>query len=92
MLRRVHKHQLTPVSRFYFGDVVVDFSQARVSKRGQPVNLTAKEPKLLQLFLLGQEVITISSTDPFMPPLSLRWAAENAQARQGQVQSQYRTT
>ena len=65
ILRRVHKHQLRPLSRFHFGDVIADFSQVRISEPGQPVNLAAKEPKLLQLFLLGQEVTTISLTDPF---------------------------
>jgi hypothetical protein len=44
LLRRVHKHQLTPVLRFHFGDVIVDFSQARVSKRGQPVNSRRRDP------------------------------------------------
>jgi len=40
---------LTPVSRFHFGDVVVDFLQARVSKRGQPVNSRRRDARLLRM-------------------------------------------
>jgi CheY-like chemotaxis protein len=32
LLRRAHKEQLTPVLRFQFGDVQVDFAQGKVSK------------------------------------------------------------
>ncbi len=34
-----------------FGDVVVDFNRAEVKKRGAPVEMTARELKLLQFFI-----------------------------------------
>jgi len=48
LLRRVHKATLTPVERFQFGDVVVDFVRGIVSKADKTVNFTAKELQLLR--------------------------------------------
>ncbi len=51
LLRRVHKEDLTPVTRFAFGNVEVDFSRSVVTKRGEPVSLTEKEFQLLRQFV-----------------------------------------
>ncbi len=48
LLRRVHKENLTPVLRFKFGKVEVDFDKAEVLRDGQPVPVTGKELQLLR--------------------------------------------
>lgn len=48
LLRRVHKEELTPVMRFQFGDISLDFAASRVLRAGEPVNLAAKELQLLR--------------------------------------------
>jgi two-component system alkaline phosphatase synthesis response regulator PhoP len=53
LLRRVHKEQLTPVTRCQFGEITVDFSRAEFSKNGKPISLAAKEIELLR-FLINQ--------------------------------------
>lgn len=51
LLRRVHKEQLTPVTCFQFGDVLVDFAQGTVVRAGKPVNLADKEMQLLRCLI-----------------------------------------
>ncbi len=48
LLRRVHREKLTPVVRFQFGNVEVDFEKGDVRKLGAPVNLAGKELHLLR--------------------------------------------
>lgn len=48
LLRRVNKHNLSPVSRFEFGDVSVNFDTGEVLKGGQAVSLAGKELQLLR--------------------------------------------
>src|SRR5215472_7727302 len=51
LLRRVHKETLTPVMKFQFGNVTVDFSKTEFLKDGKPINLAAKEAELLRLLV-----------------------------------------
>jgi two-component system alkaline phosphatase synthesis response regulator PhoP len=51
LLRRVGKEQLTPVTRYQFGAVTVDFSVPAVTRRGAPVTLAAKEMQLLRCLI-----------------------------------------
>ena len=51
LLRRVHKEKLTPVVRFAFGNVEVDFRQGAVRKGGVPVSLAGKELELLRYLI-----------------------------------------
>jgi two-component system alkaline phosphatase synthesis response regulator PhoP len=51
LLRRVKKERLTPVVRFQFGDVEVDFENGDVRKQGAPVNLAGKELELLRYLI-----------------------------------------
>ncbi len=51
LLRRVHKAPLTPVERFQFEDVSVDFVRETVSKSGKAVDLTARELQLLRCLI-----------------------------------------
>ena len=48
LLRRLHKSHGIAVRSFRFGEVEVDFERAEVRKRGENVNLSAKELQLLQ--------------------------------------------
>lgn len=48
LLRRVGKTPLTPVLKYQFGDVTVDFERREVLRAGTPVNLAAKEMQLLR--------------------------------------------
>ena len=48
LLRRLGKSPLTPVLRYRFGDVEVDFERRTVLRSGSPVNLAAKELLLLR--------------------------------------------
>jgi two-component system alkaline phosphatase synthesis response regulator PhoP len=48
LLRRLGKAPLTPVSRFEFGEVTVDFDRREVLRAGSPVSLAAKELQLLR--------------------------------------------
>jgi two-component system, OmpR family, alkaline phosphatase synthesis response regulator PhoP len=48
LLRRLGKAPLTPVQRYQFGDVIVDFERRTVSRAGAPVSLAAKELLLLK--------------------------------------------
>ncbi len=51
LLRRVHKKELTPVLRFEFGDVQVDFTRTEVVKGGTPIPLAAREMQLLRFLI-----------------------------------------
>jgi len=51
LLRRVHQQNLTPVMRFAFGGVEVDFRESSVRKDGQPVSLAGKEMELLRYLI-----------------------------------------
>ena len=48
LLRRICKEKLTPVVKFHFSDVIVDFEKGQVSKGGEGVNLAGKELQLLR--------------------------------------------
>ncbi len=48
LLRRVSKEKLTPVLRYQFGNVSVDFDKADVVRDGQPVSLAGRELQLLR--------------------------------------------
>jgi DNA-binding response OmpR family regulator len=52
VLRRYHKTE----RRAVFGDVEIDFDAYMVTKKGQPVNLTAKEFGLLTLFVKNKNI------------------------------------
>ena len=51
LLRRVKRENFTPVRRFQFGDVEVDFEQGHASKGGVPVPLAGKELELLRYLI-----------------------------------------
>jgi two-component system alkaline phosphatase synthesis response regulator PhoP len=51
LLRRVKRENFTPVLRFQFGDVEVDFDQGDASKAGVPVSLAGKELELLRYLI-----------------------------------------
>jgi two-component system alkaline phosphatase synthesis response regulator PhoP len=51
LLRRVHKSDLTPVTRYQFGNVTLDFARAEFFKNGKPITLAAKEIELLRLLV-----------------------------------------
>jgi two-component system alkaline phosphatase synthesis response regulator PhoP len=48
LLRRVQKQNLSPVTRFEFGNVQVNFETGEVTKNGEPVSLAGKELQLLR--------------------------------------------
>jgi DNA-binding response OmpR family regulator len=76
LLRRVHKATLTPVMRFAFGQVEVDFAASQVRRDGALVALAAKELQLLRLLVdhrgqvLSRERIlaAVWSQQPFITP------------------------
>ena len=51
LLRRVQHENYSPVARFQFGDVQVDFNRGEVTRDGQPVNLAGKEMQLLRYLI-----------------------------------------
>jgi two-component system, OmpR family, alkaline phosphatase synthesis response regulator PhoP len=51
LLRRVHKEDLTPVIKFQFGNVTVDFPGAKFCKNGKAISLAAKEVELLRFLV-----------------------------------------
>ena len=51
LLRRVKRENFTPVRRFQFGDVEVDFDQGEARKGGVPVPLAGKELELLRYLI-----------------------------------------
>ena len=76
LLRRVRKEALTPVLRFRFGGVEVDFSRGEVTKNGVLVGLSGKELKLLRALVdrrgqvVSRELLLsqIWSDQPFITP------------------------
>jgi two-component system alkaline phosphatase synthesis response regulator PhoP len=51
LLRRVHKEHPTPVARYRFNGVEIDFERGQVQKNGAPINLAAKELHLLHYLI-----------------------------------------
>ncbi len=51
LLRRVRREKLTPVRRFQFDAIQVDFDKPEVRKNGATVNLTGKELHLLRYLI-----------------------------------------
>jgi len=51
LLRRVRKENLSPVARYRFGSVEIDFEKAEARKNGTPVSLAAKELHLLRYLI-----------------------------------------
>jgi two-component system alkaline phosphatase synthesis response regulator PhoP len=51
LLRRIKKERLTPVVRFEFADVAIDFERGDVRKAGAAVSLAAKELELLRYLI-----------------------------------------
>ena len=51
LLRRVQKEKLTPVLRFEFGDVEVNFREGAVTKAGKSLSLAGKELELLRYLI-----------------------------------------
>ena len=51
LLRRVHKKNLTPVARFQFGNIQVDFQKSETLKDNVPINLTGRELQLLRYLI-----------------------------------------
>jgi DNA-binding response OmpR family regulator len=76
LLRRVRKGDLTPVMRFQFGDVEVDFAGNEVKRGGVRVILAAKETQLLRFLIdhRGQVVSrdqllrSVWSRQPYITP------------------------
>lgn len=62
LLRRVKKERRTPVVRFSFGNVEVDFESGQVHKAGVPVGLAGKELQLLR-FLIDNRGKVVSRDD-----------------------------
>jgi two-component system alkaline phosphatase synthesis response regulator PhoP len=57
LLRRVNKTNLTPVVRFEFGDVQVDFERGEVVRDNVPVALATKELQLLRYLIDNREKV-----------------------------------
>jgi two-component system alkaline phosphatase synthesis response regulator PhoP len=51
MLRRIRKEKLTPITRYRFADVDLNFESGAVTKNGAEVNLAAKELELLRYLI-----------------------------------------
>jgi two-component system alkaline phosphatase synthesis response regulator PhoP len=51
LLRRVKKDNRTPVLRFEYADIRIDFEKPEVVRRGAPVMLSAKELQLLRYLI-----------------------------------------
>jgi two-component system alkaline phosphatase synthesis response regulator PhoP len=62
LLRRVNKEKLTPIVRFQFGNVEIDFEAGDVRKNGAPVSLAAKELDLLR-YLIDHRGNVVSRED-----------------------------
>jgi two-component system alkaline phosphatase synthesis response regulator PhoP len=57
LLRRVNKTNLTPVLRFQFADVQVDFERGEVMKDGAPVSMATKELQLLRYLIDNRDKV-----------------------------------
>jgi two-component system alkaline phosphatase synthesis response regulator PhoP len=62
LLRRTHKLALTPVTRYEFGEVSVDFESRTVLRAGEAVNLAARELQLLR-HMINHRGQTLSRED-----------------------------
>lgn len=62
LLRRVQKQNLSPVSKFEFGGVQVNFDSGEVLKNGAPVSLAGKELQLLR-YLVDHRGNVVSRDD-----------------------------
>jgi len=51
LLRRIKHDKLSPVARFQFGNVEIDFERNEVRKQGVELNLAAKELELLRYLI-----------------------------------------
>ena len=51
LLRRVKREKLTPIVRFEFGSVEIDFEKGTARKAGAPVSLASKELDLLRYLI-----------------------------------------
>jgi len=51
LLRRARKEHLSPVLRYQFGAVQIDFEKAEALKDGEPVSLAGKEMQLLRYLI-----------------------------------------
>jgi two-component system alkaline phosphatase synthesis response regulator PhoP len=51
LLRRVKRENLTPVARYRFNGVEIDFERGQVRKNGSPISLAAKELDLLHYLI-----------------------------------------
>jgi len=78
LLRRLGKLPLTPVLKYQFGDVTVDFDRREVLRAGMPVSLAAKEMQLLRHLIdhRGQVVARdrlLTRIWPDQPFIGPRW-------------------
>ncbi len=48
LLRRLRRENLTPVARFSFGNIQIDFEKGEITKDGAPLTLAGKELQLLR--------------------------------------------
>jgi two-component system alkaline phosphatase synthesis response regulator PhoP len=51
LLRRVQREKLTPVVRYQFGNIDIDFTKPEVLRCGEPVSLAAREMQLLRYLI-----------------------------------------
>ncbi|MGC3988472.1 MAG: response regulator transcription factor [Chthoniobacteraceae bacterium] len=76
LLRRIHKSELTPVTRFQFGKVSLDFTTGVFLKDDAPLTFAAKEIELLRLLvnhrgqvLTREEILKqVWANQPFITP------------------------
>ena len=92
LLRRLGKTPLTPVLKYQFGDVAVDFEHREVLRAGNPVNLAAKEMQLLRYLIdfrgqvLSREriLMRIWQNQPFIGPrtvdVHIAWLRQKLEA------------
>ena len=77
LLRRIGKEKLTPVLKYQFGAITVDFDKAEVTKDGQPISLAGRELQLLR-YLVDRRGRVVSREDllrdvwEYQPDISTR--------------------
>ena len=58
-LRRQRPHATEPMTRYRFGDIEIDFEKFQATRKGEPLELTAKEYDILRLLIQCRgEVVT----------------------------------
>lgn len=57
LLRRSASRTVDRLGKYRFGEVVVDFRRAEVTRKGEPVKLTSREFALLRCFVLQREAL-----------------------------------